>query len=243
MKHLMIALVAALTLAGYAEEKKQLTPEEPAAKRQRWYQKTGGHVTKPGEGKLLIINGQSKISDDLIEIQRGNLADLLFINVETVKGSWKMGDPLPKDATLAIYLVDDPTLPPSLIAPEARWGLVNCAELAEKRRFNKIFVRVAVGMFDGSSSQIDTNLMHPITKLSDVDSIVNEAVPFDSTMKMAKNVKGYGFVQSRMRTYRMACQEGWAPTPTNDVQKAIWDEIHALPDKPIKIKFDPKTAK
>ena len=31
------------------------------------------------------------------------------------------------------------------------------------------------------------------------------------------------------------------PAPTNDVQKAIWDEIHAMPTEPIKIK--PETKK
>ena len=38
-------------------------------------------------------------------------------------------------------------------------------------------------------------------------------------------------------TYDRACQEGWAPAPTNDVQKAIWDEVHEMPTEPIKIKY------
>ena len=41
--------------------------------------------------------------------------------------------------------------------------------------------------------------------------------------------------------YRKACEEGWAPAPTNDVQKAIWDKVHAMPTEPIKIK--PETKK
>ena len=39
-------------------------------------------------------------------------------------------------------------------------------------------------------------------------------------------------------TYRRACQEGWAHQPTNSFQKAVWDEVHQIPQKPITIKYD-----
>ena len=45
----------------------------------------------------------------------------------------------------------------------------------------------------------------------------------------------------RRTVYRKACEEGWAPQPTNDVQKAIWDKVHAMPTEPLKIK--PETKK
>ena len=44
-----------------------------------------------------------------------------------------------------------------------------------------------------------------------------------------------------MVTYGRAVREGWAPAPTNEYQKAIWDKIHAMPTEPIKIK--PETKK
>ena len=34
-------------------------------------------------------------------------------------------------------------------------------------------------------------------------------------------------VDVRYVTYRQACIEGWAPAPTNDVQKAIWEKVHS----------------
>ena len=36
-----------------------------------------------------------------------------------------------------------------------------------------------------------------------------------------------GITPYRRTTYREACQEGWAPQPTNDVQKAIWEQVKA----------------
>lgn len=38
-------------------------------------------------------------------------------------------------------------------------------------------------------------------------------------------------------------EAGWAAQPTNDYQKAVWDQVHALPDKPLTIEFDPKKDK
>ena len=40
--------------------------------------------------------------------------------------------------------------------------------------------------------------------------------------------------------YRQACKEGRAPVPTNDVQRAIWNKVHQIPDSPLVIEFDPK---
>ena len=38
-----------------------------------------------------------------------------------------------------------------------------------------------------------------------------------------------GVVPAETATYRQACREGWAPAPTNDVQRAIWDRYRAAP--------------
>lgn len=250
MKNLIVTAVAVMVITAYSDEAKelrlksqsqvaqrqQLSPEEKAARHKKWLERTGGKAVRQGEGKIDVINCQNLIFDDVIKTQQVNLSRLMHVEVEVSRGAWKMGDSLPKGAKLVIYLVNDATLPPSLIAPEARWAVVNCANLVEKRRFNKIFVRTAIGLLVGSSSQIQGNLMRPILELSDVDGIVNEAVPFDSTMIMSKNLRAFGIFPDRIVTYRKACQEGWAATPTNDIQKAIWNEVNSIPTEPIKIK-------
>ncbi len=50
--------------------------------------------------------------------------------------------------------------------------------------------------------------------------------------------KSHGVTQGKHTVYLVACQEGWAPPPTNEYQKAIWDKVHATPSKPIKITYD-----
>ena len=41
----------------------------------------------------------------------------------------------------------------------------------------------------------------------------------------AARAHGIGLV--RLATYRTACIEGWAPPPTNDVQRTIWERVHS----------------
>ena len=57
------------------------------------------------------------------------------------------------------------------------------------------------------------------------------------------NMKARGMTPTRIASYKKACQEGWAPAPTNDVQKAIWEKVHAVPATPMKIEFDPKKGR
>ena len=42
---------------------------------------------------------------------------------------------------------------------------------------------------------------------------------------MNKFFAKYGAGRSRRYTYRQACIEGWAPAPTNDYQRAIFEAV------------------
>jgi hypothetical protein len=58
-----------------------------------------------------------------------------------------------------------------------------------------------------------------------------------------RHLKAIGITKKVVKTYLDACEEGWAPAPTNDVQKAIWDKVHAAPKNPMKIEFNPKKGR
>lgn len=51
----------------------------------------------------------------------------------------------------------------------------------------------------------------------------NRLSPMSMKMIVA-NCNKRGIPTLRHGTYRSACEHGWAPAPTNDVQKAIWEE-------------------
>ena len=65
--------------------------------------------------------------------------------------------------------------------------------------------------------------------------------------KVSGAARALGIIPCRRLIYEDACREGWAPAPTNDYQKAIWESVKAEqskdPEKAIKIKYDPKKGK
>ena len=53
----------------------------------------------------------------------------------------------------------------------------------------------------------------------------------------------FGMKRARYVPYEVACYEGWAPAPTNEAQRVIWKEVHALPSSPISIAPEAKKVK
>lgn len=132
------------------------------------------------------------------------------------------------------------------INPEDFKAIVNVKALAAdgatadvvEARLRKEVVRAGFFLMGSGSTLYDVT--KPIVGLKDLDGLTENDVSAETVVHMNCKAKA-GVRTIRFSTYRQACREGWAPTPTNDVQKAIWDEIHKLPTAPLKIK--PETKK
>lgn len=249
MKKLIFAFIASCTLVAVAASTATtpLTDAEKAAKKaaakQKMLEKTGGLLDRPTTGKIAIVNCQKKISASAIHEKVAQLTKILRVTVETLDGEWKLGSALPNGANAALYIVDDAALPISLVATEAQWGVLNVAQLDEGPRFGKAFSRAAIMTFGAGWSQFKGSPMQTVTKPADLDAVVSDTITFDAMNSMLRNLQNLGVTQSRKTTYRKACEEGWAAAPTNQYQKAIWDEVHSIPTTPMKIEFDPKKGR
>jgi hypothetical protein len=157
------------------------------------------------------------------------------------------------DTTAAVILVGDrgADAPRILVAPEEGWAAVNTEALAAdgatgsnyNLRVTKEMWRALAIMLGASDSMFQPCLLAPVHSLADLDGlgcVVPSPEPFG---KMARNAIALGCQRQYRATYKRACVEGWAPAPTNDVQKAIWEEVHRLPTEPIKIKPETKKVK
>lgn len=242
MKKLIFACLTAVSLCAVAADEGLSESEKEAKKaaaKQRMMEKTGGLIEKAGTGKLVVVNCQQKYATADVAAKADQLNKVLRVGMETKDGSWKFGDKVPEGANAAIYVVDDPTLPMTLIATEACWGVLNVSQLDTPARFNKAFARTAIMTFGGGVSQFKGSPMQTVTKPEDLDKIVSEGVTFDAMQSIMRNLQAIGVTQAKKTTYRKAVMEGWADQPTNDYQKVIWEEVHAKPTNPMKIKFDP----
>lgn len=216
---------------------------DKAARIEAIMKKTGGFLVRKSDGVLSFINAQTKISHEEIQKRVDKIQFVLKYPCELKKGSWKFGDAKPEGSKIAIFIVDDASLPMSLVAVESGWGIINTSTLANDTQFSKQLTRVFCLTAGGANSPVKTSPMQTVVKSSDLNQLLTDGFTFDMASSINENLQALGMYPMRKVTYVKACQEGWAPAPTNEYQKAIWDKVHATPKNPMKIKFDPKKGR
>ncbi|MCL1920146.1 MAG: hypothetical protein FWG50_03565 [Kiritimatiellaeota bacterium] len=226
---------------AFAQDAAPAQPAKPDAQaRANLLAQAGGLVREPASGPaFLFLNMQTRVAPDAIAIVQQELEKVLrfAFTTETKKATSKPLDDAAaavKDAArvaAAIVICDAPALPPVLIAPESRWAIVNVAALAADKpkgdalaiRTRKELWRTFTYLMGAANSSFEHCLMKTVTSLSDLDALKETVVspePFGQVMLHAQKL---GMKSLRTSTYKKACEEGWAPAPTNDIQKAIWD--------------------
>lgn len=192
-----------------------------AAANVKMLEKTGGLIDKPGKGRVVIVNAQKKIEPTAIARQIEKFNNAVRVKIDIEKGAWKFGDKVPDGAAAALFIVDDPGLPLSLYAPEARWGVLNVAPLEKGARFERALLRSLIATFGAGVSQFKGSPMKTVKGVEDLDKIEGAGITIDALRSILQNLQELGVTQTARTTYLKACQEGWAPPPTNDYQKAI----------------------
>ncbi len=147
----------------------------------------------------------------------------------------------------AVLVIDDAAYPFLMDSPDGRWAVLNVA--AVKGDAAKLSGRLTKLVWNATARAVGAggcgdafSVFAPFTTLAELDRLGSDPGPMGHNALIdAAKARGLKFVT--LATYRTACQQGWAPAPTNEFQKAIWEQVHAIPDKPIKIEFDPKKDK
>lgn len=247
-------VVATLVVSSYAKE--VVSPEELAARKAAHQaevdKRTGGRIIKPGtqQGEIVYANCQSRIPKTWID------ESMAYFSTETkFKLSFKDGATFdlknPKiEGNATLFIIDDAELPAILVAPENRWAFVNVAPIAKEQRPAFLEARVKKELSRGfaylcgaANSQYPQALTRGIVKQSDLDKNPDFNLPVDVMQRFRGYMETLGVRPAQVSTYQKACREGWAPQPTNEFQKAVWDKVHAIPDKPITIEYNPKVDK
>ena len=252
MKHLILTsmiLASAFAIAdtqtnGAARARRKLNREQMM---QRWNARTGGEIQVPNSqrGKIVFVNAQTDADEGLISEVADVFAKSQHLKIEVEKGDFSLANPAIKgDACL--FVVNDANLPTILHAPENRWTMVNLARLREgngskpqfySERVKKEVTRGFCLLAGAQTSNYPDSLLTSVTNPADLDRFLGCRLQVDIQERFVPYLKGLGITPAKFTTYLEACQQGWAPTPTNDVQKAIWDKVHEMPTEPIKIKY------
>ncbi len=248
--------LAASFLAADAFAEKALSREEHLARRReavaRRAAESGGFVEKVTDGgKVRIVDAQSIASPETVKNVASSIQHALKFVVAVDKGEPKYAYRPSKEHPVVITLSDTGEDATILVAPEQAWAVVSTAALSKDApseavladRVQKEIWRALALILGASNSKTQPCVMRQINTLQDLDAVQTKMpspAPFPMMSAVASKLN-----VSRVytATYKKACQEGWAPAPTNDIQKAIWDQVHAVPKNPMKIEFDPKKGR
>ena len=218
------------------------------------YKRNGGYVRKSGSAKgfFVLLNAQKsvppadfsaalKVIDEQVLVQT-KVLEVDKAHIDTMREAMTQSG-----AGVGVAVVESESLPALLAAPEEGWGMVNVAKLRDSDP-GKFAARVrleilrAFGLAAGAmyAAQGDF-VLQPVRKPSDLDSIKRQEFGVMMRRIFPLSLPYFGITPWHQATYQKAVQEGWAPAPTNEYQKAIWDKVHEMPTEPIKIK--PETRK
>ena len=201
----------------------------------------------PAQGpRVKVVDMQKRAGRPLIESLQDDWRKMVWIHSDYVEGGTREEAMKDGECGLALCVVDKPGGETLLVSPEGCWVEVNVAPLAaddppkelfEKRFRREMWRACAYGMGVGNEQM--PSLLNPIASLKALDEneydtptpdVFNMMVFWAARRKMAR---------VRYASYRRACEEGWAPAPTNDAQRAIWEKAKADkergPTNPIKI--------
>ena len=273
MKKLIIAascLVLAATLSFAAEVNKpakvpfnELPKEEQeariAAARQHKLKRTGGEVAREGsqKGKILFVNTQKIVPEAELTKTIDALVKRSRLNVQLVSAEKEVSPmtagqlKMEFGADIVVFLTDCEKCSIMLLnAPEDGWAIVNAKavtkdarnDVFKAARLRKEMQRAFYSVAGAMNSNFPNSLMKAVRDPKDLDKL-GEDVPMDAYGRTIENLKSIGVTPTEVTTYLQACKLGWAPAPTNEYQKAIWEKINAKPTNPIKIKPGDKPKK
>lgn len=95
----------------------------------------------------------------------------------------------------------------SLVAMEARWGVVN-AEGLDEGCVSKEVLRVMTVILGGASSKYTASMMRPVFSKEDLSKKAGDVVTFDSIMAISTYLPELGIKPYQMMTREEAVEEG-----------------------------------
>ena len=194
MKKLLFVVAAVATLSAFASVSKS---DNAAAKNHKSEEApaTTNLVKVGGVGFVAIVDAGGAPSDGTLNKVQGMFEELLQAYVKVMKGSWSLAtaskDVAATKANAAVFVVNDKTLPISLISLEARWAVVNSNGLSASA-VSKEITRVTTVLLGSCYSQYEGSVMRPAFSAEDIDKKIGEALTLDVILPLLNGFSSLG---------------------------------------------------
>lgn len=240
-KLMMTSLVLGLVYTGLAEPKKYATKEEAIAAHRAAVEKVGGIIQRPIEGPaVLFVNEQKTVPAERIASYAADVAaHSRFSHRVQVREPAEKPSPLTENYladtnVAAVVAICENGACKNTIAifPESNYAIINVSALAADKpdadklaeRVRKEMVRCFGYLFGaGYSPRFPNSAMDPVYSLRSLDRMPCRGFGLDSVQAIARIMEDRGMTVIKRTSYQRACEEGWAPAPTNEIQKALWE--------------------
>ena len=256
MKKTIVSIVAAgIALACAADAQARPRRTRPDANSRP----SGGMVEKPYGGNVLrVLNAQDAVPRERVAdiVRRIRWATLLPVEAVDGKAGGGIAELAGKAGELVrqpkvgagVVIIDDARLPFRVYSDEGNWAILNVAFLKEgdpggrllEARFEKMAWRALARALQVGSVTHSPSVLQPFGTLAELDGNGMTRPSPEGYNAFIDNGRRYGITTITISSYRDACHKGWAPAPTNDVQRAIWEQVRADkergPAKPITIR-------
>ena len=219
---------------------------------------SGGMVEKPYSGNIFrVLNAQSAVQNTKVADMIRHIRWATLLPIETVDGKASGGikeiseiaNALVRQPRVGagVVIIDDAELPFRVYSDEGNWAILNVAFLKEdnpdkgrlEARFEKMTWRALARALQVGSVTHMPSVLQPFRTLSELDANTMMRPSPEGYNAFIDNGKQYGITTITISSYRDACHKGWAPTPTNALQRTIWEQIQTEkergPSNPIKI--------
>jgi hypothetical protein len=254
----IILIVSALGLSLLAYSESNESNLNTIEKRHLMMMKTfGGMIVRENSarGSIVFINTQSNVSEKELNILADKIRNAYNLTVKIQKGTGADADISSaklKYGMMRIVITEKKNMPTFLVAPDALWACVNVEALNRDNPTPDILAKRVRGeavrafaILSGACDSINIrSLFVPILTPKNLDAAVYDMVPPELEGRFRSHLNAYGICGYEKTTYLNACRRGWAPAPTNEYQKAIWDKVRSDkergPTNPIEIPMPKK---
>ena len=229
------ALAASAAFADLPKDLKDLSPQERRQvlleRRKANAKPTGGLLERPSAlpSKIISVDNSQKALDDAV------ISPLVAAARRTTRLPLELNGTNRVAITIEISKCEK--LPALGIFPEEKKAIVTVVKLSAdgpsaellSSRIEKEIVRAAL-MVLGSGYSPTVCYATPVFSLADLDKMKPRNVSPDTMMHIPATSR-LGIQTISYASYRKAVEEGWAPAPTNDVQRTIMQEIDSAKER------------
>lgn len=222
-------VAAAIVLAQDA------TAPRPRKKRRGGRTPGSEMVLAPAHGsRIKVLNLQKRVPPEVLKETQAAWHRMVWMHSDYLAEGSRDTAFADGECGLAILVVDKADTAALLVAPEDCWVELNVAALAKdnpspeklaKRVKRELWRALAYGMGVGNEQM--PSLLNHITNVDQLDANEYDEPTPDAFNRIIYSAAKRKMARVRYTSYRQSCIEGWAAAPTNDAQRAVWEQVKA----------------